>query len=153
MFLQLPEMRISILKDKNWSKIAKMQKEKYFTETAESRKKDMKRIMELYKPHLMEEFMEPPKCAKCGKTATQRCSRCKNEWYCSRECQVNIFKIFNLLSLKVKCWKTHKPICDVIVAGEKKKAAEDAKEAEIEEAEKKKKEVKKPLIQELEECD
>eukprot|EP00961_Rhodomonas_salina_P039826 535447-Rhodomonas_salina.3 len=24
----------------------------------------------------------------CGEPATQRCSRCKLEWYCSRKCQV-----------------------------------------------------------------
>jgi len=29
-----------------------------------------------------------PICAKCGALATKRCSRCKNEWYCSREHQV-----------------------------------------------------------------
>ena len=38
-----------------------------------------------------EAAMGDPKCAKCGEVATKRCSRCKNEWYCSRECQVSVF--------------------------------------------------------------
>jgi len=27
---------------------------------------------------------EAPKCANCHKEAAKRCSRCQNEWYCSR---------------------------------------------------------------------
>eukprot|EP00158_Paraphelidium_tribonemae_P002384 Partr_v1_DN25320_c0_g1_i2_m21540 putative zinc finger, MYND-type containing 10 len=42
-----------------------------------------------------------PVCAACGLEAASRCSRCKNEWYCGRECQV-------------KSWKDHKSICDVL---------------------------------------
>lgn len=32
--------------------------------------------------------IENPICGNCGGDATHRCSRCKSEWYCSRECQV-----------------------------------------------------------------
>ncbi|CAB3229726.1 unnamed protein product [Arctia plantaginis] len=39
------------------------------------------------------------KCAKCGDKATKKCSRCKTEWYCGRECQV-------------QQWPKHKEICD-----------------------------------------
>ncbi|XP_013191818.2 zinc finger MYND domain-containing protein 10 [Amyelois transitella] len=39
------------------------------------------------------------KCAKCGDKASKKCSRCKNEWYCGRECQV-------------QQWPKHKDICD-----------------------------------------
>jgi len=46
----------------------------------------MDRIMKLYSSDVFEQFMDEPKCAECGKNATQRCSRCKNQWYCSREC-------------------------------------------------------------------
>lgn len=42
-----------------------------------------------------------PKCAVCGGVASKRCGRCRNEWYCGRECQV-------------KQWKKHKPICDIV---------------------------------------
>ncbi|KAL0811990.1 hypothetical protein ABMA28_009388 [Loxostege sticticalis] len=39
------------------------------------------------------------KCAKCGDKASKKCSRCKSEWYCGRECQV-------------QQWPKHKEICD-----------------------------------------
>ncbi|PZC71932.1 hypothetical protein B5X24_HaOG212245 [Helicoverpa armigera] len=39
------------------------------------------------------------KCAKCGDKATKKCSRCKTEWYCGRECQV-------------QQWPKHKELCD-----------------------------------------
>ena len=51
---------------------------------------------------MVEELVSgPPKCAVCGEPASKRCSRCRNEWYCGRECQV-------------KQWKKHKPTCDII---------------------------------------
>ncbi|ODM94057.1 Zinc finger MYND domain-containing protein 10 [Orchesella cincta] len=37
-------------------------------------------------------------CANCSKEAEKRCSKCKKEWYCSRECQV-------------EHWKRHKVTC------------------------------------------
>ncbi|CAK1591178.1 unnamed protein product [Parnassius mnemosyne] len=39
------------------------------------------------------------KCADCGDKASKKCSRCKTEWYCGRECQV-------------QHWPKHKKICD-----------------------------------------
>uniref|UniRef100_A0A1I8GCW6 Zinc finger MYND domain-containing protein 10 n=1 Tax=Macrostomum lignano TaxID=282301 RepID=A0A1I8GCW6_9PLAT len=45
---------------------------------------------------------EPPKCAACGAPAVKRCSRCQNEWYCRRECQVGH-------------WTKHKPACDLML--------------------------------------
>ncbi|XP_076066289.1 zinc finger MYND-type containing 10 [Oratosquilla oratoria] len=44
---------------------------------------------------------ESPTCGLCGQPAGRRCSRCRCQWYCRRECQV-------------KHWKTHKAFCDVI---------------------------------------
>lgn len=46
----------------------------------------------------VEYFMEDPTCAGCGKPASKRCSKCKSEWYCSKECQV-------------KRWKQHREMC------------------------------------------
>jgi len=57
--------------------------------------------MEWYNTFDVESFLEDPKCAKCGAPAEKRCSRCKNEWYCSRECQVG-------------AWEGHKLVCDVV---------------------------------------
>ena len=37
-------------------------------------------------------------CSVCSKAGTKRCSKCKIQYYCSRECQM-------------KDWKTHKRIC------------------------------------------
>ncbi len=52
----------------------------------------------------MEELVGgPPRCAVCGREASKRCSRCRNEWYCGRECQV-------------QQWKKHKPVCDIIAS-------------------------------------
>ena len=45
--------------------------------------------------------MEDPKCGECGEVATQRCSKCKDAWYCSRECQL-------------KNWKQHKETCKLL---------------------------------------
>ena len=40
---------------------------------------------------------------QCGKLANSRCSRCKSEWYCSKECQI-------------KKWKEHKTVCKTLAA-------------------------------------
>ncbi|TPP61493.1 Zinc finger MYND domain-containing protein 10 [Fasciola gigantica] len=43
----------------------------------------------------------PARCAVCGGPAVKRCSRCRSEWYCRRECQV-------------KHWPKHKKACDLM---------------------------------------
>lgn len=90
--------------------------------------------------------LEDPKCSKCGALASKRCSRCKNEWYCSRECQVRfgVFAarralflgkrlypplpsspLFFLSSLpllyllpraQLSSWEGHKTVCDIVAA-------------------------------------
>lgn len=62
-------------------------------------KKEMEIISEIYSLSNLEYFMEDPKCAFCSREAASRCSRCKSEWYCSKDCQV-------------KRWKEHKTICN-----------------------------------------
>ncbi|XP_068213775.1 zinc finger MYND domain-containing protein 10 [Palaemon carinicauda] len=42
-----------------------------------------------------------PSCALCGSPAGRRCSRCRMQWYCRRECQV-------------KHWSTHQSLCDIV---------------------------------------
>ncbi|MCQ2817804.1 MAG: zinc finger MYND domain-containing protein [archaeon] len=89
---------------------------KYFKITQEQLKREMEPVSEVYSLDNMEYFMDDPKCANCGKDATNRCSRCKSEWYCSKECQI-------------KRWKSHKEMCKVL--------AKLAQEEEKENAEKK----------------
>jgi hypothetical protein len=65
---------------------------------------DILRLGEMYTSEAFDEAgLDPPKCAKCGEPATKRCSRCANEWYCSRPCQV-------------AAWAGHKVVCDVVAA-------------------------------------
>lgn len=40
------------------------------------------RLSKMYDLEGVEELLDDPRCGKCGKEATQRCSLCKNEWYC-----------------------------------------------------------------------
>jgi predicted Zn-ribbon and HTH transcriptional regulator len=49
-------------------------------------KEDLDKVMKLYSSEVYEQFLEEAKCADCGQPATNRCSRCKNQWYCSRDC-------------------------------------------------------------------
>eukprot|EP00736_Rhodelphis_marinus_P012319 Rmarinus@m.2834 len=73
-----------------------------FEDTEESRKAEIERMAALYNMNNLDEILEDPKCAKCGKEAAKRCSRCKTEWYCGRECQV-------------AAWEVHKSLCDIII--------------------------------------
>ena len=65
--------------------------------------KELEPVNEIYNLDNIEYFMEDPICAQCGKLANSRCSRCKSEWYCSKECQI-------------KRWKEHKTVCKALAA-------------------------------------
>lgn len=100
---QLPEIRDRILKDNEgkFEAIAKHQMIKYFNPTKKQIKEQAKRLAQTYDYEMMDSLIkEIPHCANCGAEATKRCSRCRQEWYCGRECQV-------------AHWKKHKSICDV----------------------------------------
>uniref|UniRef100_A0A0P4W2S5 Zinc finger MYND domain-containing protein 10 n=2 Tax=Scylla olivacea TaxID=85551 RepID=A0A0P4W2S5_SCYOL len=57
---------------------------------------------------VLEELLpHPPICTSCGGPASQRCSRCHNQWYCNRKCQV-------------KDWPQHKKLCDLLVTSHSK---------------------------------
>ena len=71
--------------------------------TKEKLAKELEPVNEIYNLDNIEYFMEDPVCAQCGKLANSRCSRCKSEWYCSKECQI-------------KRWKEHKNICKTLAA-------------------------------------
>ncbi|KAI8807171.1 hypothetical protein BJ742DRAFT_813693 [Cladochytrium replicatum] len=70
-----------------------------------------KSFAELYDLSQLDLLLDDPKCGKCGQLATQRCSRCKMEWYCGRACQVN-------------SWTAHKPICDLLSSDAASRAGE-----------------------------
>ena len=69
--------------------------------TREKLAKELEPVNEIYNLDNIEYFMEDPVCAQCGKLANSRCSRCKSEWYCSKECQI-------------KRWKEHKTVCKAL---------------------------------------
>ncbi len=79
----------------------KILKDYFLNLTPEILRKELEPINEIYSIDNMEYFMDDPKCANCGKNATSRCSRCKSEWYCSKECQI-------------KRWKVHKELCKTL---------------------------------------
>ena len=94
----------------------------------------MNRLVDLYASEVFEDFMDDPKCEECGALATQRCSRCKMAWYCSRDCQL-------------RQWKKHKELCAMF---QEAKAGNDAAAATLNaQGVPAKKGKKKPLIQEL----
>ena len=102
----------------------------------------MKDLMNLYSSEMLDEFMEDPRCGNCGKEAMKRCSRCKNQWYCSQDCQI-------------KAWKAHKPICELISRNmtEEEKQREELKEKKKADEKKRLEEKKTPLIQEINKLD
>lgn len=90
-----------IISNVDFNSLSQWQWENTLQETPEIRQEMAKSLAKMYNLDQLDSLLEDPKCAQCGHMASQRCSRCKNEWYCSRPCQV-------------KCWKTHKPICDLL---------------------------------------
>jgi hypothetical protein len=68
---------------------------------------DLAKMADIYHDDTwMDAALGDPTCYKCGAAASKRCSRCKNVWYCSRECQVGD-------------WKEHKQLCDIVTAAPK----------------------------------
>ena len=100
--------------NKNWRQIAAEQAATFFAKNSAQEKADMNRLVELYASDVFEDFLEDPKCEECGSLATQRCSRCKMAWYCSRDHQL-------------RQWKKHKQICAMFT--ESRANAEDSKKA------------------------
>ncbi|XP_013417861.1 zinc finger MYND domain-containing protein 10 [Lingula anatina] len=101
---QIPEIREKILTqyEGKWKKLAKKQSQTYFNPSKASLRDQAKRWVDTYNFDVLESLItEPPKCAVCGADAAKRCSRCQNEWYCRRECQVGH-------------WKKHKAACDLL---------------------------------------
>ncbi|XP_069101042.1 zinc finger MYND domain-containing protein 10-like [Argopecten irradians] len=112
---QVPEIRDKILSDNEgkWKQIAKKQSKTHFNPSQADIRAQAKRWADTYNFDMMQNLLsEPPKCAVCGNEASKRCSRCQNEWYCRRECQVNH-------------WAKHKKACYLLVESMAKDKAEN----------------------------
>eukprot|EP00731_Ephydatia_muelleri_P034083 Em0047g2a len=85
-----------------WPLLAKRHKQVLLYPTEEDLRGLAKRWVDSCNMDLMEALVTgPPRCALCGQEASKRCSKCKGEWYCGRECQV-------------KHWKKHKSVCELM---------------------------------------
>lgn len=103
---QVPVIYDKLLKTnaKKWKSIAKDHAKLLLEPTPSQLQSVAKHWTDSSHLDMIEELASgPPKCAVCGDQASKRCSRCCNEWYCGRECQV-------------RQWKKHKPACDIIVS-------------------------------------
>lgn len=101
---QLPEIRSGLEKlyNNKWKSIAVNQTKEYFTLNESQMKEQAHRLAATYNLDVLETLInEAPLCAGCRSEATKRCSRCQNEWYCSRPCQV-------------KHWSKHKELCNIL---------------------------------------
>ncbi|KAM3844515.1 zinc finger MYND domain-containing protein 10 [Vipera latastei] len=111
---QVPEIWDQVVRKNTgkWQAIAKHQVNNMFSPSEEELKSQAYRWAKTYNLDVMEALIpDKPKCAVCGSEATKRCSRCRNEWYCKRECQV-------------QHWQKHKKACNLI-ADTVKKIQED----------------------------
>ena len=105
--------------------------EKYYNDVAKNilelnfkksdKKRDMDLISEIYNYDNIEYFMDDPKCSNCGKDASNRCSKCKNEWYCGKDCQK-------------MCWKKHKEFCQKLAELNKENEELDEKKKRVNDA-------------------
>ncbi|NXX13504.1 ZMY10 protein, partial [Podargus strigoides] len=84
---QVPVIWNHILKKNagKWEAIAKHQVKRIFSPTEEELKLQAHRWAQTYSLDMMEALApDKPRCSACGVEAAKRCSRCRNEWYCTR---------------------------------------------------------------------
>lgn len=77
-----------------------------------------KDLANIYNLNTLEPLLEDPKCSSCGQMATNRCSRCKGEWYCRLLHSIDFISEYHLIIISRPCqvnaWKTHKQVCDIL---------------------------------------
>ncbi|KAF5290976.1 hypothetical protein FQA39_LY14507 [Lamprigera yunnana] len=100
--LEIQETILRSCKGK-WKKLARIQLPFIFNRDHQELVETAQFLNEAYNTDLFEQMecineASQRNCACCEKSALQRCSRCKNIWYCSRSCQVND-------------WSSHKEVC------------------------------------------
>lgn len=100
----IPEIRRRILDwgGGKWQKIACRQAKILFLKDKDTFLRMAQSLKSAYNIETFEHLIsEEVRCAGCGDPAVKRCSRCKIERYCGRECQV-------------KCWESHKRVCNTV---------------------------------------
>ncbi|XP_019475461.1 zinc finger MYND domain-containing protein 10 isoform X1 [Meleagris gallopavo] len=101
---QVPVIWDHILKKNTgkWEAIAKHQVKHAFSPTEEELKLQARRWAQTYSLDMLEVLApDKPRCPVCGVEAAKRCSRCRNEWYCTRACQV-------------QHWQKHRTACNLL---------------------------------------
>ena len=98
---KVSEIRSNLLRNADLSAISKLQLQMLRSRDSASRNEMAIRLAGMYDIDKLDTLLSAAKCAKCGAAAKSRCSSCKNEWYCSRQCQV-------------RSWSAHKEICKLI---------------------------------------
>ncbi|XP_010345415.1 zinc finger MYND domain-containing protein 10 isoform X3 [Saimiri boliviensis] len=108
---QIPEIweRLERENRGKWQAIAKHQLRHVFSPSEQDLRLQAQRWAETYRLDVLEAVApERPRCAYCSAEASKRCSRCQNEWYCCRECQV-------------KHWEKHRKTCVLAAQGDRAK--------------------------------
>ncbi|KAK2501298.1 hypothetical protein MC885_020966 [Smutsia gigantea] len=104
---QIPEIRERLEQENRgkWQAIAKHQLRHVFSPSEQDLQLQARRWAATYRLDVLEAVApERPRCAHCSTEASKRCSRCHNEWYCCRECQV-------------KHWEKHRKVCVLAAQG------------------------------------
>ncbi|CAK9810143.1 Zinc finger MYND domain-containing protein 10 [Anthophora quadrimaculata] len=98
----IPQIKSSIMEKyhKKWKKLAKQQSKFIYTTDAEYIKNAAQILSNAYDLDKLD-CIDVKECFLCHEDAKKRCSKCKEAWYCGRECQV-------------KDWINHKIICEKI---------------------------------------
>nr|XP_033206154.1 zinc finger MYND domain-containing protein 10 [Bombus vancouverensis nearcticus] len=98
----IPQIKSSIIEKyhKKWKKLAKHQSKFIYTTDVDYIKNAAQILSDAYDLDKLD-CIDVKECSLCHEEAKKRCSKCKEVWYCGRECQV-------------KDWVKHKNICDKI---------------------------------------
>lgn len=111
---EVPLFREHLLRDykTKWTSMAPEQAKKYLNLEVDDLKKLAEQLSKTYDTDVLTNLLpEKSKCVKCGQEANKRCSRCKTEWYCRRECQV-------------AHWREHRYTCDYYIDQQQRAARE-----------------------------
>ncbi|KAK2583290.1 hypothetical protein KPH14_009294 [Odynerus spinipes] len=100
----IPQIKSSIMEKyhKKWKKLAKHQAKSIFVKDHDYITSVAQILSDAYDLDKLD-CIDMKKCFLCQEQAKKRCSKCREAWYCGRECQV-------------KDWTKHKDICEKITS-------------------------------------